>query len=85
MVDERLDGLEAEYQQAFEFERAQRQKETSPADEHDPEAALQPYLQWVIDLCSGTKLKFQSLPGVGDLIDGLPAEMEQPRHVQQLL
>ena len=27
-------------------------------------------LQRVIDLCSGTKLKFQSLPGVADLIDG---------------
>ena len=27
-------------------------------------------LQEVIDLCSGTKLKFQSLPGVADLIDG---------------
>jgi len=27
-------------------------------------------LQKVIDLCSGTKLKFQSLPGVADLIDG---------------
>ena len=27
-------------------------------------------LQRVIDLCSGTKLNFQSLPGVADLIDG---------------
>ena len=27
-------------------------------------------LKRVIDLCSGTKLKFQSLPGVADLIDG---------------
>ncbi|MBN2295739.1 MAG: polysaccharide biosynthesis protein, partial [Pirellulales bacterium] len=27
-------------------------------------------LQRVIELCSGTKLKFQSLPGVGELIDG---------------
>ena len=27
-------------------------------------------LQKVIDLCSGTKLQFQSLPGVADLIDG---------------
>ena len=27
-------------------------------------------LQRVIDLCSGTKLKFQSLPGVADLING---------------
>lgn len=27
-------------------------------------------LQRVIDLCSGTKLRFQSLPGVADLIDG---------------
>ncbi len=30
----------------------------------------QKQLQRVIDLCSGTKLKFHSLPSVGDLIDG---------------
>ncbi|MFB3892648.1 MAG: polysaccharide biosynthesis protein [Phycisphaerae bacterium] len=33
-------------------------------------SATQRQLRRVIDLCSGTKLKFQSLPGVGDLIDG---------------
>jgi len=33
-------------------------------------AASQKELRRVIELCSGTKLKFQSLPGVGDLIDG---------------
>jgi len=33
-------------------------------------SASQKELRRVIDLCSGTKLKFQSLPGVGDLIDG---------------
>jgi len=32
--------------------------------------ATQKELRRVIELCSGTKLKFQSLPGVGDLIDG---------------
>ncbi len=33
-------------------------------------SATQKELRRVIDLCSGTKLKFQSLPGVADLIDG---------------
>ena len=33
-------------------------------------SASQKELRGVIELCSGTKLKFQSLPGVGDLIDG---------------
>jgi FlaA1/EpsC-like NDP-sugar epimerase len=33
-------------------------------------SASQKQLRRVIELCSGTKLKFQSLPGVGDLIDG---------------
>ena len=33
-------------------------------------SATQKELRRVIDLCSGTKLRFQSLPGVGDLIDG---------------
>ena len=33
-------------------------------------AATQKELRRVIELCSGTKLKFLSLPGVGDLIDG---------------
>jgi len=33
-------------------------------------SATQKELRRVIELCSGTKLKFQSLPGVGDLIDG---------------
>ncbi len=32
-------------------------------------SATQKELRRVIELCSGTKLKFQSLPGVGDLID----------------
>jgi FlaA1/EpsC-like NDP-sugar epimerase len=33
-------------------------------------SASQKQLRRVIEMCSGTKLKFQSLPGVGDLIDG---------------
>ncbi len=33
-------------------------------------SAAQKQLRRVIDLCIDTKLKFQSLPGVGDLIDG---------------
>ena len=33
-------------------------------------SATQKQLRRVIELCSGTKLKFHSLPGVGDLIDG---------------
>ncbi|HUS46770.1 MAG TPA: nucleoside-diphosphate sugar epimerase/dehydratase, partial [Phycisphaerae bacterium] len=33
-------------------------------------SATQKELRRVIDLCSGTKLKFQSLPSVSDLIDG---------------
>ncbi len=33
-------------------------------------SATQKQLRHVIELCTGTKLKFQSLPGVGDLIDG---------------
>jgi FlaA1/EpsC-like NDP-sugar epimerase len=33
-------------------------------------SASQKELGRVIDLCTGTKLKFQSLPGVGELIDG---------------
>ena len=33
-------------------------------------SASQKELRRVIDLCSGTKLKFQSLPGVSDLING---------------
>ncbi|MBI5724015.1 MAG: polysaccharide biosynthesis protein [Planctomycetes bacterium] len=33
-------------------------------------SASQKQLRRVIDLCTGTKLKFQSLPGVTDLIDG---------------
>jgi FlaA1/EpsC-like NDP-sugar epimerase len=46
-------------------------------DEHGVEeiiiaipSATQKQLRRVIDLCSGTKLKFQSLPSVQDLIDG---------------
>jgi FlaA1/EpsC-like NDP-sugar epimerase len=33
-------------------------------------SATRKELQRVIELCAGTKLNFQSLPGVGDLIDG---------------
>jgi FlaA1/EpsC-like NDP-sugar epimerase len=33
-------------------------------------SATQKQLRRVIELCSGTKLKFQSLPGVGDLVEG---------------
>ena len=33
-------------------------------------SATQKQLRRVIELCTGTKLKFQSLPGVGDLING---------------
>lgn len=33
-------------------------------------SATRKELKRVVDLCAGTKLKFQSLPGVGDLIDG---------------
>ena len=33
-------------------------------------SATQKQLRRVIELCTGTKLKFQSLPGVGDLIEG---------------
>jgi len=33
-------------------------------------SATQKQMRHIIELCSGTKLKFQSLPGVGDLIDG---------------
>ena len=33
-------------------------------------SASQKQLRRVIDLCSGTKLRFQALPSVGDLIDG---------------
>jgi FlaA1/EpsC-like NDP-sugar epimerase len=33
-------------------------------------SATQKQLRRVVELCSGTKLKFQSLPGVADLIDG---------------
>ncbi len=32
--------------------------------------ATQKQIQRVVELCSGTKLKFQSLPSMGDLIDG---------------
>ena len=33
-------------------------------------SASQKQLRHVVELCSGTKLKFQSLPSVGDIIDG---------------
>lgn len=49
----------------------------SICDENDIEeiiiampSASQKQLQRVVELCSGTKLKFQSLPGMGDLING---------------
>ena len=51
-VDGQLAELEAEYQQAFEFENAQGQKEIAPAGQYDAEAGLQPYLQWLSSICA---------------------------------
>ena len=49
-------------------------------------SATQKELQRVIELCSGTKLKFQSLPGVGDLIDGrITVSQIRPVDIDDLL
>ena len=49
-------------------------------------SATQKELRRVIDLCSGTKLKFQSLPGVGDLIDGrITVSQIRPVDIDDLL
>ncbi len=49
-------------------------------------SASQKELRRVIELCSGTKLKFQSLPGVGDLIDGrMTVSQIRPVDINDLL
>jgi len=49
-------------------------------------SATQKQLRHVIELCSGTKLKFQSLPGVGDLIDGrVTVSQIRPVEINDLL
>ncbi|MBS3734589.1 MAG: polysaccharide biosynthesis protein [Phycisphaerae bacterium] len=49
-------------------------------------SATRKQLQRVIDVCSGTKLKFQSLPGVGDLIDGrVTVSQMRPVDINDLL
>lgn len=49
-------------------------------------SASQKELRRVIDLCSGTKLHFQSLPGVGDLIDGrITVSQIRPVEINDLL
>jgi len=49
-------------------------------------SATHKQLQRVIDLCSGTKLKFQSLPGVQDLIDGrMTVSQIRPVDIHDLL
>jgi FlaA1/EpsC-like NDP-sugar epimerase len=49
-------------------------------------SATQKQLRRVIELCSGTKLKFQSLPSVGDLIDGrVTASQIRPVDIKDLL
>jgi FlaA1/EpsC-like NDP-sugar epimerase len=49
-------------------------------------SATQKQLRRVIELCSGTKLKFQSLPGVGDLIDGrMTVSQIRPVDINDLL
>jgi FlaA1/EpsC-like NDP-sugar epimerase len=49
-------------------------------------SATQKQLRRVIELCSGTKLKFQSLPGVGDLIDGrITVSQIRPVDIHDLL
>ncbi len=62
-------------------------------DAHDVEeiiiaipSATQKQLRRVIDLCSGTKLKFQSLPSVQDLIDGrVTVSQIRPVEINDLL
>ena len=49
-------------------------------------SATQKELRRVIDLCSGTKLKFQSLPGVSDLIEGrITVSQIRPVDINDLL
>jgi FlaA1/EpsC-like NDP-sugar epimerase len=49
-------------------------------------SATQKELQRIIDLCSGTKLKFQSLPSVGDLIGGkVTVSQIRPVEINDLL
>ena len=49
-------------------------------------SATQKELRRVIDMCSGTKLKFQSLPGIGDLIDGrITVSQIRPVDIDDLL
>jgi len=49
-------------------------------------SATQKQLRCVIDLCSGTKLKFQSLPGVSDLIAGrMTVSQIRPVDINDLL
>jgi len=48
--------------------------------------ATQKQLRRVIELCSGTKLRFQSLPGVGDLIEGrMTVSQIRPVDINDLL
>jgi FlaA1/EpsC-like NDP-sugar epimerase len=49
-------------------------------------SATQKELQRLIDLCSGTNLEFQSLPSVGDLIDGrVTVSQIRPVDIEDLL
>ncbi len=48
-------------------------------------SAPQKALSRVIDLCTGTKLKFQSLPGVADLIEGRMVSQMRPVDIDDLL
>ena len=49
-------------------------------------SATQKEVRRVIDLCSGTKLKFQSLPGVSDLIEGrITVSQIRPVDINDLL
>lgn len=49
-------------------------------------SSTQKQLRHVIELCTGTKLKFQSLPGMGDLIDGrITVSQIRPVDINDLL
>ena len=49
-------------------------------------SATQKELRRIIEVCSGTKLKFQSLPSVGDLIDGkVTVSQIRPVDIEDLL
>ena len=49
-------------------------------------SATQKELRRIVDICRGTKLKFQSLPGVGDLINGKVAVSQiRPVDINDLL